>query len=305
MKHWGVDLGGTKIECAVLENGKPLVRRRVPTQADKGYEHIISQVRLLVGKVADELGERPARIGFATPGALGRETGVMKNCNTVSMNGKAMHEDLREALGVDVKLANDANCFALAEALLGTGKDFPEAEVVFGIIMGTGVGGGLVVRGKIVEGMHGIAGEWGHNRLVDEGEDCYCGKIGCVETVLSGPAVESYYREKSGNAIGLPEIIAHRTADPDAAETVERMLRYFGRAVASLINVLDPDLIVIGGGVGNVDVLYTEGVERIKKHVFNSGELRTAIRKPLLGDSAGVFGAAALFDSTDLGEWGR
>lgn len=296
MKKWGIDLGGTKIECAVLEDGEALVRRRIATEAGKGYEHIIAQVTRLVDEVAAEIGERPTRIGFATPGALDKETRTMKNCNTVSMIGRATDEDLRTALGVEVKIANDANCFALAEALYGAGRDFPDAEAVFGIIMGTGVGGGLVVHGRIVEGLHSIAGEWGHNRLIDDGDECYCGNVGCLETVISGTALEGYYRRKSGEALKLAEIVGRRQTDPVAAETVERLISFFGRAVATLINIIDPALIVVGGGVGNVDLLYTEGVARIKKHVLNPGPLRTAVRKPVLGDSAGVFGAAMLFD---------
>lgn len=297
MREWGIDLGGTKIECAVLEGGRPIARRRMPTEAEKGYPHIISQIKKLIDQVSAEVGDRPSRVGFATPGTLDRATGTMKNCNTVSMNGRPMDRDLREALGVDVRIANDANCFALAEARMGAGVDFPDAEVVFGIIMGTGVGGGLVVHGRIVEGIHGIGGEWGHNVLIPDGEECYCGKRGCVETVISGTALEKFYLERSGERRRLAEIVARRGQEGAADETVERMLEYFGQAVASLINVLDPELIVVGGGVGNVDCLYSEGVERVKRYVFNDGPLRTAIRKPLLGDSAGVFGAAALLES--------
>jgi predicted NBD/HSP70 family sugar kinase len=192
MKLWGIDLGGTKIECAVLEssdNMNVLIRKRIPTEADKGYEHIISQIKKLVDLVADELGERPQKIGFATPGVLDPATKTMKNCNTVCMNGNPMNKDLEAVLGIPVKLANDANCFALAEALMGAGKDYPDAEVVFGVIMGTGVGGGLVVHGKVIGGQHGIGGEWGHNILEENGEPCYCGKSGCVEKVIAGSSI--------------------------------------------------------------------------------------------------------------------
>jgi fructokinase len=296
MKLWGIDLGGTKIECAVIDTEKTLIRRRLPTEADRGYEHIISQIAKLVSEVSAEIGEDPATIGFATPGVLDPDTQLMKNCNTVVMNGQPMKADLENALQIPVKLANDANCFALAEALMGTGKDFPNADLVFGVIMGTGVGGGLVAHGKIVEGVHGIAGEWGHNILEENGETCYCGKRGCVEKVISGVALEQFYEKVSGKQLKLKEIIANYTAKNDeyAAQTIERLLEYYGRAISTLINVLDPNLIVIGGGVGNIDLLYTEGFERIKKYIFNPGKLKTPIRKPILGDSAGVFGAALL-----------
>lgn len=296
MKLWGIDLGGTKIECAVLENGKPLVRQRIPTEADQGYSHILSQIKKLIEQVSTEIGEYPAKIGFATPGVLDPETNLMKNCNTVVMNGKPMKDDLKNILQAEIKLANDANCFALAETLIGAGRDFPDAEVVFGVIMGTGVGGGLVVHKKIIEGIHGIAGEWGHNILEENGEPCYCGKSGCVETVISGTALEKFYQKASGNSLKLKAIVENYQQGNDeyANQTIERLLEYYGRAISTLINVLDPDLIVIGGGVGNIDLLYTEGFERIKKYMFNPGKLKTAIRKPVLGDSAGVFGAAFL-----------
>ena len=296
MKLWGVDLGGTKIECAVIDAGKVLIRRRLPTEAALGYKHIISQIEKLIAEVSVEIGERPATIGFATPGVLDPVTQKMKNCNTIVMNNQPMPRDIENALQIPVKLANDANCFALAETLLGAGKNYPHAELVFGVIMGTGVGGGLVVHGKVFEGIHGIAGEWGHNVLEADGEPCYCGKRGCVEKVISGVALENYYAKISGRKLKLKEIAANYTTGKDiyAAETIERLLEFYGRAISTLINVLDPNLIVIGGGVGNIDLLYTAGRERIKKYIFNPGEFKTSILKPLLGDSAGVFGAALL-----------
>lgn len=296
MKLWGIDLGGTKIECAVIDAKQTIIRRRIPTEADKGYEHILSQIETLVAEVSVEIGEKPVKIGFATPGVLDPETQRMKNCNTVVMNEQPMQKDLENALRIPVRLSNDANCFALAEALMGAGKDFPNAELIFGVIMGTGVGGGLVVHRKIIEGVHGIAGEWGHNILEENGEDCYCGKRGCVEAVISGVALENFYAKISGNRLKLKEITANHLAKTDkyADETIERLLEFYGRAISTLINVLDPNLIVIGGGVGNIDLLYTTGFERIKKYIFNPGKLKTVIRKPILGDSAGVFGAALL-----------
>ncbi len=298
MKHWGIDLGGTKIECAVLgDNLETLIRKRLPTEAHKGYPHILSQIRKLVDQVADDLGEKPLQIGFATPGALEPSTQKMKNCNTVCMNGQPMHHDLLEATGVPVKLANDANCFALAEALMGAGKSYPDAKVVFGVIMGTGVGGGLVVNGEIIEGRHGIGGEWGHNILEENGQDCYCGKKGCVEKVISGPGLQDFYFRQSGKKHTLSEIMQMHLAntDKDATNTIERLLENYGKAISVLVNIIDPDLIIIGGGVGNIELLYTEGYERVKKYVFNEGRLTTPIVKPALGDSAGVFGAALLF----------
>jgi len=301
MKLWGIDLGGTKIECAVLnEDTSLIVRKRIATESEKGYTHILLQIQKLVKLVSEEIGEKPHRIGFATPGVLEPETQVMKNCNTVCMNGEPMKADLETILKTPVKLANDANCFALAETMMGAGKRYLDAKVVFGVIMGTGVGGGLVVYNEIVEGRHGLGGEWGHNILEENGVQCYCGKKGCVEKVIGGPGLENYYESLSGFHLTLKEIfLRYREGnDINAVKTIERLLEYYGRAISTLINVIDPDLIVIGGGVGNIDLLYTEGYERIKKYVFNNGKLTTPICKPLLGDSAGVFGAALLWQKS-------
>lgn len=299
MKLWGIDLGGTKIECAVLDSNNNLevvVRMRLPTESAKGYEHILSQIKKLIDMVAEQVGEKPRKIGFATPGVLEPDSQLMKNSNTICLNGKPMRQDLEAILGIPVQLANDANCFALAEALIGAGKGYPKAEVVFGVIMGTGVGGGLVVNNKIIGGHHGIGGEWGHNILEENGAPCYCGKAGCVEQVISGPALERYYEQVSGEKLSLKTILEHYNEGKNehAKATIERLLEYYGKAISTLINVLDPGLIVIGGGVGNIDLLYTAGFERIKKYIFNKGVVTTPILKPRLGDSAGVFGAALL-----------
>jgi predicted NBD/HSP70 family sugar kinase len=202
-------------------------------------------------------------------------------------------------LGVGIHMANDANCFVLAEARLGAAAAAaPGAESVFGIIMGTGVGGGLVVHGQVLHGRQGIAGEWGHNYLDASGGPCYCGRTGCVETILAGPALERYYLTQSGTSRSLPEIYArHQTGtDPAATDTIRRLLHFFGRGVASVINILDPEVVIVGGGVGNIDLLYTAGVQEVARHVFNP-VLHTRILRPSLGDSAGVFGAAMLTTS--------
>ncbi len=297
-KLWGIDLGGTKIECAVLDtNLNTIIRKRIATEADKGYPHILSQIKKLVDQVVDESGEKPSSIGFATPGVLEPETKLMKNCNTVCMNGMPMKDDLEKTLNLSVKLANDANCFALAETLMGAGKKYPGAEVIFGVIMGTGVGGGLIVNKKIIEGRHGLGGEWGHNILEENGDPCYCGKRGCVEKVISGPGLQTYYTKISGKVLSLKEILQKHLegSDEHATATIERLLENYGKAISVLVNIIDPDLFVIGGGVGNIELLYTEGYKRIKKYVFNNGKLTTPICKPELGDSAGVFGAALLY----------
>lgn len=295
--YWGVDLGGTKIECAVMsyDGDRCVLRERIATQSEQGYEHVLQRIKLLVELCAEKVGEYPESIGFGTPGTLDPQTGVMKNCNSTSLNGKPLDKDLERLLRVPVKLANDANCFALAETRLGVVQQVkPDAEVVFGIIMGTGVGSGIVVNGKLIYGRHGIAGEWGHNVLEPDGCPCYCGKAGCVETVLSGKGLEAYYQHLAHRSLPLPEIVELAgQGDSHARRTLTRLIDNFGLAVAQIINVLDPDVIVVGGGVGNIDALYEQGPKAIEHHLFNPS-LETKIVKPALGDSAGVFGAAML-----------
>jgi predicted NBD/HSP70 family sugar kinase len=298
---WGIDLGGTKAEGVVLGPGRLndiLFRDRVPTGAENGYDFILNQIKILVSMMEKTLGYRPERLGIGSPGTLDPGLGVMKGCNSECMNGTRMKEDLEELLKLKIEIANDANCFALAETRMGVVKQkFPNAKVVYGVIMGTGVGGGLVVNDHCINGLQGIAGEWGHNFLDESGGPCYCGKSGCVEKVLSGPDLERYYFSLTGNKIIMKEIYARYKAGNDeaAVKTLNRLTHFFGLATSVLINILDPDVIVIGGGVGNIDEIYTDGVESLKKYIFNH-RLDTPIVKPLLGDSAGVFGAAYLVD---------
>lgn len=299
MHLWGIDLGGTKIEGVVLEsrtNPRVLARKRIDTEASGGYDHIIGQVKKLVAQLQEETGLRPHHIGLGHPGTLDPITGTLKNANTTCLNGQPFDKGLEAALGVPVRLANDANCFAVAEALMGAVPDaLPNANVVFGIIMGTGVGGGWVVHEKVIGGRMGLGGEWGHNFLDESGGLCYCGRIGCVETVISGPALERYYALQTGTKRKLRDIVALSEQGQDAAakETMDRLIHFFGKAVAVIINVMDPDVVVIGGGVGNIDRLYTDGPKAVLPYLFNP-RIDTIFVKPKLGDSAGVFGAALL-----------
>jgi fructokinase len=299
MPLWGIDLGGTKIEGVILpslDDPKPVLRTRIDTQAAKGYQHIIQQIYTLVEQMKDQSGLEPSHIGFGTPGVLDPILQTMKNCNSTALNGMPLYRDLQSALGVPVTLANDANCFALAETHWGIVKQkAPDAKLVFGIIMGTGVGGGIVMEGKIWNGRHGIAGEWGHNFLDESGGPCYCGKTGCVETILSGPALQRYYKTITGNALSLKEIVAHYRSgkDPAAIDTIHRLNHFFGKAVSVVTNMLDPDVMIVGGGVGNIETIYTDGLQSLNHFIFNN-RVDVPILKPSLGDSAGVFGAAAL-----------
>ena len=280
---WGIDLGGTKIECVALDDGRTVARRRVPTEADRGYAHILGQISRVLDETAEEIGSRPLGVGIGTPGSTDPRTGLMRNANTTALNGRPLSHDLETHLGIAVRVANDANCFALAEATLGAAKGY---GTVFGVILGTGVGGGMVVDGKVLDGASGIAGEWGHNVLEPGGEPCYCGKRGCVETVLSGPALERWNERRTGERRALREIDAD---DP----TIDHLVDSFGRALSVVVNVFDPDAIVLGGGVSNVDRLYSDGADALRASVFHD-DYHPVVLRPLLGDSAGVFGAAML-----------
>ena len=297
MAFWGIDLGGTKIEGVILsslDSTTPIVRERIATEGEKGYEHVIGRIATVVELLKKSSGLNPEKIGICTPGVLDPTSQTMKNCNSTSLNGRHLKADLENKLNLPVKLANDANCFALAETHLGiVKKEVPNAKTVFGVIMGTGVGGGMVVNGQILEGRHAIGGEWGHNFLDNSGGPCYCGKSGCVETVIAGPSLERFYFELTGQKKLLKQIAQDQATDEAASATMDRLHDMFGRAISVVTNILDPDAIVIGGGVGNIDSLYTKGVESLSKYIFNN-RVEVPILKPLLGDSAGVFGAAAL-----------
>ncbi|HUR10396.1 MAG TPA: ROK family protein [Flavitalea sp.] len=296
---WGIDLGGTKIEGVILpsiSDPQPILRTRIATEADKGYHHIVHQIGKLVSQMQHESGIRPDAIGIGTPGVLDPFLQTMKNCNSTALNKMPLQRDLEDTLKIKIILANDANCFALAETHWGVVKEKqPEAKVVFGIIMGTGVGGGIVFDGKVWNGRHGIAGEWGHNFLDDSGGPCYCGKSGCVEKVLSGPSLQNYYTSLTDRKMTLKEIAnaAHEGKDQAAVKTMDRLYHFFGKAVSVVVNMLDPDVIVVGGGVGNIEQIYSRGIDSLHQFIFNN-RVDVPILKPTLGDSAGVFGAAAL-----------
>lgn len=291
-QRWGIDLGGTKIEGAVLardDGPETLVRLREDTEGERGYEHIIGQIAKVVRRLEEETGlVRPSFIGIGTPGSRDPQTGLMRNCNSTALNDRPLLDDLKTALGIEVRMANDANCFALAEARFGATKG---KRVVFGVIMGTGVGGGIVVDGEVLGGPNMIAGEWGHVPMpeVTDPQPCYCGRNGCIETVICGPAVERDFMQRTGRRLTLKKIVA----DPESGETLGHLYTNFGKAIAVVINILDPDAIVLGGGVGNVAGLYTQGRDEAAKHVFHP-HFSTPFLPPELGDSAGVIGAALL-----------
>ena len=289
----GIDLGGTKTEGIVMNNdGAIVARERRSTPAAHGYDAILGNIVELVRALEARAGEA-CRVGIGTPGAISTRTGLLKNSNTTCLNGKPIQPDLERLLARPIRIENDANCFALSEALDGAGRGH---DVVFGVIMGTGVGGGVVVRDRLVAGHQHIAGEWGHNVLEADGPPCYCGKRGCVETFLSGPGLVRAYAAHTGVTLTTDAIVARAAQGDDAARAVlDRYLDRFGRALSVVINILDPDVVVLGGGMSNIDALYTDGRARLASYVFND-ELRTQIARNQHGDSSGVRGAAHLWD---------
>jgi fructokinase len=288
----GIDLGGTKIEGIVLdESGKELFRKRIGTQQEKGYRHILNRIKELHDELVAQIQHQPHTSGIGTPGAISPRTGLMKNSNTVCLNGQPLKSDLEKLIGRKIEIQNDANCFAMAEAWHGAGRG---KKLVFGVIMGTGCGGGIVHNGEVIVGRQAIAGEWGHMSISPAGPLCYCGQRGCVETFISGGGLQARYAEQFGVQKTFREIEKDFYAgEQQAVAFIKIFFRNFGRALANLIVVLDPDIVVLGGGVSNFDALYTEGVAEVAKFIF-SDSLETPIVKNQLGDSAGVIGAALI-----------
>lgn len=288
----GIDLGGTKTEGIVLDpDGKELFRKRIPTERDRGYEPILDSIEGLYREMVESIDDGEHTFGIGTPGAISSLTGLLSLSNTVCMNGKPLKRDLEERLGRTIELQNDANCFAMAEAIMGAGRG---KRLVFGVILGTGCGGGIVDEGKAVSGLNLRGGEWGHMSIDPNGPECFCGRRGCVETFISGGGVERRWERENGGHRSFKDIQAdYEAGDAKATAFVEVFFRDFGRAMANLITVLDPDIIVLGGGVSRFDAIYTHGVEEVAKCILGK-ELRTPIVKHELGDSAGVVGAALI-----------
>jgi fructokinase len=297
--RFGIDLGGSKTEIAALDReGAVRFRQRVATPS-ASYEEALEAIAVLVEGAERELGGR-GTVGVATPGALSLATGRVKNSNSTRLNGKPLKQDLEARLGREVRIANDANCFALSEAVDGAARAFP---IVFGVILGTGVGGGIVVNQRVLTGANAIAGEWGHNPLpLPRAEDlplprCYCGRMGCTEAYLSGPALAADHARVAGEALEAAEIA--RRADAGDVRCEATMARYesrLGRSLAQVINIVDPDVIVLGGGLSNLARLYRNVPARWGEAVF-SDEVRTRLVAPLHGDSSGVRGAAWLWEA--------
>ena len=290
MNKIGIDLGGTKIEGILLnEKFNVIERTRIPTQQEKGYNSIINSIVSLVNTLKKISGDT-VTIGVSAPGAISKKTGLIKNSNTNCLIGMPLKKDLEQALKQKIALDNDANCFTMAEATLGAAK---EHNVVFGVIIGTGVGGGIVINGNLHHGRTYIAGEWGHHTLRIDGNKCYCGKLGCVETYISGPALEKRWTTLTGKTEALSSIIQNIDNTKSGLQWKKEFLENFAIGLANVIDILDPDVIVLGGGVSNIPFLYDEGRDYVYDKVF-SDLVETPILKNQLGDSAGVFGASLL-----------
>jgi fructokinase len=292
----GIDFGGTKVEAAALdESGKVLAKSRVANPGD--YDKALGVVRDLIGDLEQQLGAKGS-VGIGAPGSISPTTGAMRNSNSLYLNGRRFREDLSQVLARPIRMANDANCLALSEAVDGAGAG---AKVVFAIILGTGCGGGLVVDGRLIEGENGIAGEWGHIPLPwptaeeREGPRCWCGQQGCLEMWISGTGLRRDFQEQTGLALSGEEIIqAWRAGDPRATAAFDRLMDRLARAVAVLCNIVDPDAIVLGGGLSNVPELYERLPELVARRVF-SDRWKARISPAVWGDASGVRGAARLW----------
>ncbi|HRJ52390.1 MAG TPA: ROK family protein [Candidatus Thiothrix moscowensis] len=304
--HIGIDLGGTKIEALLLDRqGQELFRKRLPTPQGQ-YDATLHTIRQLVEE-AEQYAGQTCSVGIGTPGAISPATGLMKNANSVVLNGKPVHTDLADLLQRTIRIENDANCFALSEATDGAAAG---ANVVFGVIVGTGTGAGVVVHGKVLTGANAIGGEWGHNPLpwpvADElpGKTCYCGKHGCIETWLSGPGFETEYRQATSltrKAADIVQLADH--GDTVAEQVMQAYEERMAKSLAHIINILDPDVIVLGGGMSNIARLYLNIPQRWGRYVF-SDHVSTRLLPPRFGDSSGVRGAAWLGASYLLGKSG-
>ena len=289
MHKIGIDLGGTKTEGILLDDNFEIIERtRVKTNQQEGYSSILDLIKNLVDDLRQKTDQKTS-LGICTPGSLSKKSGLIKNSNTQCLIGKDLKTDLENIFKHDISIENDANCFALAESKLGVAKNF---DVVFGVIMGTGVGGGLIINDHIHNGRTNIAGEWGHHCIWPQGNSCYCGKQGCVETYLSGPALEKRWEQLTNKRQSLTEII-QKSDDNLLQKWKTEFLDNFGLALGNVIDILDPDVIVLGGGLSNIPFLYDECKNSVYQKVF-SDQIDTPILKNSLGDSAGVFGACMI-----------
>lgn len=287
----GVDLGGTKTEVVLLDPQDCVVlRKRKETPLLQGYHAMLECVADLVHEGASRVpADGRCTVGIGIPGSVDAVSGLVRNANSVCLIGRPLQSDLERLLNRKIEVRNDADCFTLAECRKGAGAGY---GLVFGVIMGTGCGGGICIDGVVREGPHRICGEWGHFSLDPSGAPCYCGNRGCIETKISGSGVEAAFAARYGESLSMEDIVAGaRLGEPRCATAFNAFLDDFGRSLGGIISILDPDAVVLGGGLSNIDELYLAGVERVRHYAFHN-DLRTPILKHMMGDSAGVFGAA-------------
>ena len=287
----GIDLGGTKIESVVLDSdSKILFRQRILTESQKGPDHVLNQIQKIYLQALTSIEGREHNLGIGTPGSISKSTGLLRNSTISCQNGLPLYDLIKKKLNHSFAIENDANCFALAEAHIGAGKNKP---LVFGVIMGTGCGGGFVYNGKLRTGPQRLSGEWGHSVINPNGPKCFCGKNGCVSNYISGTGLEEMIYNNLKIKVSAEQFLNQSIYSKNEKDILHKFYQYYGLSLANIINTIDPDIIILGGGLSNHLDLYTIGLEMVHKNIFCE-EPNTPILKNVLGDSAGVIGAAII-----------
>jgi len=293
----GIDLGGTKIESVVLDlNSKVLFRKRIFTESQKGSDHVLNQIQKIYLQALNSIQGKEHTLGIGTPGSIFKSTGLLRNSTIACQNGLPLHDLIEKKLNHLCVIENDANCFALAESHIGAGENY---ALVFGVIMGTGCGGGFIYNGELRTGPQRLAGEWGHSVINPNGPECFCGKKGCVSTYISGAGLEDIIYKNLKIKVSAENFLSQPTYNNNEKNILHQFYEYFGLSLANIINTIDPDIIILGGGLSNHQDLYTKGLKMVYKNIFCE-EPNTPILKNVLGDSAGVIGAAIIGKSDGL-----
>ena len=290
--HFGIDLGGTKIELVAIDDKFNILHReRISTESEKGSDHVLDQIDFLYKKAIKKFYDKEHTVGIGSPGSISKHTGLLRNSTIYCHNDLPLKSLIENKINHPIVIENDANCFALAESKLGAGKDY---QVVFGVILGTGCGGGIVFDNKLWSGLHGISGEWGHSIIDVNGYPCFCGKNGCINTLISGTGLQNILQKKLKKEITAEKFLNQKVYTSIEQEILNNFYSDFGKAISNIINIIDPNIIIIGGGLSNHDELYSKGAEKVILSSLNCDKEITPVVKNSLGDSAGVLGAAIL-----------